>query len=242
MEYKRYCRTRQVGKERAAAEIGKQGIKYAGFRQLINGTGHVEQTREQNTESDQDIAKRLGVFIFLPHEQNDAGNQGNRCEAGGLEDLKPSGSSVKIEKTNNLTGNRGTDIGSDNYSKRLAQCNDACTDKAGRNHNRCGTGLNNGGHGNTKQECLNWIIGDMFHCDFQGAGRTFLQAISHQPHSIQKHCQSAEQRQQIKYIHKILFTRCRKQPNFIMNKQVRRMLEKHYAVIFWWSEVDSYPK
>ena len=170
LEYKGHARAGEVAQERIVSQAGEHPFHHAGLPQGVHGAGHVQQAGKQDAEADGDIPDGPGVLQDPGHDQENADNQGDGGEGGGLEEAQHGRfRTVQVQQPDDLAGDRGTYVRADDDAEGLAQGQDARADQAGRDDDgRCG-GLDQGCDRDAEDKGLQRAVGDLLHHELQRA-------------------------------------------------------------------------
>lgn len=190
----RHHRAGEYTQNRVAPQHHEGGGKYFRIPVGLDGRGHEAQPDEQKRKADENLARVLFLMIFHKqhHDRTDAEEKGR--EKLGLQRLAP------LAHGHDPAGHGGTNIGSHDDAHGLGQVDDAGVDKADHHDRGGGGALDDGRHRSSHQNPQQAVVGEHAQEPLHPVARRALKTVSHLPHSIKKHSQSADELKQHTYI------------------------------------------
>ena len=148
-------RSEQLGKLRQVRQRGDRAF-------------HHRHADEQNTKAGENICNIARAALFGQHHDNDARQHNQIRQIARLEQIHQqvaaAGAAVQAQ---DLRGDRGADIRTQDYANRLLERHDTGVDKTDHHDRRRRGRLDDHGDHKAHQQCLEHIAGHFFQCFFK---------------------------------------------------------------------------
>ena len=165
-------------------EAGDDVDKGLRFAQRNHCRTHHIHTDEQNTQTGDNLAVMMQLFIF----QKDDECYTDECEQ------RSDCADIQSDK---LTGNGGTDVSTHDNPHSLLQGHHAGVYKADDHDGGCRRGLDDSGDDSADDDAKKTVCGQFFQNFFHAVTGGGFQAVAHHLHSVQEQTKTAEQTNQI---------------------------------------------
>ena len=182
--------------QHAEHRIGDSSEQIRELRQIsqrCNRALHDRHADEQNTETGEDIRDIAGTALFCKHHNDYADQHDDICQILRLEQIHEQvAAALAAGQTQDLRGNRGTDVGTEDNADRLLERHDTGVYKADNHNGRCGRRLNDHGNDHAHQQSSNDIARHFFKRFLQFRACCALQTLSHCRHTVDEQRKTAD--------------------------------------------------
>ena len=186
----------QAGKDtqnRHIAEVAQHIHKGLRLRQRLHSVRHGNQAHKEDTKAHSDHTHVLGAVLFDEHQQQDTQDQGQRGQGVRLKETQegwPGG--LDIHQADDLGGDGGADVGTQDDAHRLLEVQDACTDQTHRENDGGGGALDDGCHQCAGEKAQERVVSQLSQHIFQCRAGALLETVTHHLHAVEEHGQAAK--------------------------------------------------
>ena len=175
-------------------EVFEQGDEGRDLTQRSDGVAHLEHTKEQNTEAQQNLSQVFFRGLFASHIKDDTDDRNQRSPRGWLEKVDQKAVALDVHHTQDVRGDGGTDVRTHDNTDGLLELDDVCVDQTDHDDGGGGGALYRCGDQSTEQDGLKDVVAHLFQRALQAAAGNLFQTVAQQGHTVQEECQSAQYR------------------------------------------------